>query len=227
MVRRMVAAGLLGTSLAVAATGCASGTEKKASPAPPSVTAAPSSAASQAAGQLPPGLHAINDLNHYISVGVPDSWTVINLSPSEIEQSLQKAGITDPQVKAQVKQLQTAGALYAVDSESAAHSSNRFSTNLNGFCQATGLGSLNVLKAAGPDQFAKIGGRNVQVTDVTVDGNPALRWSYELKLATGTIEGRQVQALAKGKLCTITFSTDQIDRYETVFNAMIPTIRLT
>jgi hypothetical protein len=225
----MVAAALLGTSLAVAATGCASGTEKKASPAPPTL-AAPTSApasAGQAAGQLPPGLHAINDLNHYISIGVPDSWTVINLSPSEIEQSLQKAGITDPQVKAQVKQLQTAGALYAVDSESAAHSSNRFSTNLNGFCQTTGLGSLDVLKAAGPDQFAKIGGRNVQVTDVTVDGNPALRWSYELKLATGTIEGRQVQALAKGKLCTITFSTDQIDRYETVFNAMIPTIKLT
>lgn len=233
MVRRMVAAGLLGTSLVVAATGCASSTDKKTSPGPASVTAAaPTSASASAgqagqAGQLPPGLHAINDLNHYISVGVPDSWTVINLSPSEIEQSLQKAGITDPQVKAQVKQLQTAGALYAVDSESAAHSSNNFSTNLNGFCQTTSLSSLELLKSAGPDQFAKIGGRNVQVTDVTVDGNPALRWAYELSLRTGTVQGRQVQALAKGKLCTITFSTDQIGRYETVFNAMIPTIKLT
>jgi hypothetical protein len=228
MVRRRVAAGVLGTSLALAVTGCTSSTDKQPLPAPPAtVSAAAPPSAQASAGQLPPGLHAINDLNHYISVGVPDSWTVINLSPSEIEQSLVKAGITDPQVKANVKQLQTAGALYAVDSESAAHSTDHFSTNLNGFCQTTALSSLDLLKSAGPDQFAKIGGRNVQVTDVTVDGSPALRWAYELKLATGTVQGRQVQSLAKGRLCTITFSTDQIDRYETVFNAMIPTIKLT
>jgi hypothetical protein len=224
MVRRTVVAGLLGMSLVVTATGCTFGTGGKPAPAPATATAA---APASAPAPLPPGLHAINDLNHYISIGVPDSWTVINLSPSQIDQNLEKAGITDPQIKAQVQQLQSAGALYAMDSESAAHSANHFSTNLNGFCQATSLSSLALLKSAGPAQFAKIGGQNVQVADVTVDGAPALRWSYELRLQTGTVEGRQIQALAKGRLCTISFSTDQIDRYETVFDAMISTIRLT
>jgi hypothetical protein len=223
---------VLASSLVLAVTGCDPGTSgtsgTQSAPAPaPTLAAAPTSAQAAPAAALPPGLHAINDLNHYIRVGVPDSWTVINLSETEVEQSLQKAGITDPQIKASVKQLQTAGALYAVDIESQAHSADHFSTNLNGFCQATSLGSLAVLKSLGPDQFAKVGGQHVQVTDVSVDGSPALRWAYQLKLQTGTVQGRQIQALAHGRLCTITFSTDQIDRYEPVFNAMIPTIDLT
>lgn len=53
----------------------------------------------------------------------------------------------------------------------------------------------------------------------------AVRWTYEVKLPTATVQGTQVLALSKGRLCTISFSTDHLDRYE--IDTVIPTIRLT
>jgi hypothetical protein len=205
MSRRVVAAGLVGMSLTLATTGCGAGKKSD---------------------QLPKDMQRITDVHKYISIGVPKSWTPLDLSTEQLDPALQRVGITDPGVKGAVQGLQHYGALYALDPR-ATTSPSHVGTFVNAFCIASTMTSTAPLKEGAAGQLQNIGAQNVQVTDTTVDGHPAIRSSYGLKPPNGSADGRQVQALAKGRLCTITFSTDQIGRYETVFNAMIPTIKLT
>ncbi|MCW2943229.1 MAG: hypothetical protein JWN00_6214 [Actinomycetia bacterium] len=198
-------------SLGLALAGCSSGTAVKVK-------------ATRASVQVPTGMHRVTGLDGALSVGVPDTWTNVDLAPAKITASLKHAGLKDPAAKAQLEQLQALRALYALDIGSRARSSARFGTNLNAFCTDSPGTDVKALKQAAPGQMQRAGGQQIQVTDVTVDGLAAIRVAYGL--TGGSLSGLQVQVPVKGKVCSITFTTDQPARYQPVFDAMIPTIRL-
>jgi hypothetical protein len=229
MRRRTVIAGLLSTSalLATAACNSDSGSEGKSqAPAPPASPAAPASSAAPAAQlqPLPPGYHRVSDTQKGVSLGVPNAWTVIDVSANDLDASLKRAGLDDPNTRNQVQQLKSLGAVFVADPKSRAQSRIHFLTNVNAFCSPAPTASTEAFKVAARQQLQRVGATNVQIGDTTLDGRPAIRTNYVLKTAVGTVRGTQNAVLIDGKTCTITLSTDQPDRYRDVFDQVTATI---
>ena len=236
MRRTTVIAGLLGASALLTTTGCSLdlGSDGLTTSTPSAPTASPSSSAAQPASstapaqqQLPPGFHRVTDGRQNLSLGVPTEWKVVDFSASDLEAALKQSGLDSPQLRGQMGQLKTLGAVFVADPSSRLRSKSQFLTNVNAFCAPAPATSIDILKLSARQEFQKIGATDIEVTDTTIDGQPAIRTTYVLKVSGTEVRGSQNAAVVGGKACTITLSTDQPDRYRELFDDITANIDLT
>lgn len=140
------------------------------------------------------------------SVGIPPGWVDIDLTAADLKEALDKAGIEGPSqatLESSLNQLKRLNALYAIDSESV---SSGFATNFNGFCQNVAR-PVDQMKEDARAQLTQVGATDLEITDSTVAGQPAVRIDYHLKAARGLLKGLQVQIpTTGGKTCVLTIT---------------------
>lgn len=209
----LLAAGLLLAAACAGASGSvAAGSGNRTSPPSPSASASPGQ------HRLPAGFHRISNVTKTISLGVPTKWAVIDLAGNP-DADLEKAGLNDPAIRAQViEQLKAADAIFVIDTASRSVSSTAFLTNLIAFCSPAPGASIEALKSDTKMQLMQAGATNIQMSDTTLDGRSAIRTTF-----SGALNGIETATLVDGQKCAVTLSTDQLARYQRMFDQITAT----
>jgi hypothetical protein len=214
--RRLFVADLLSAGVLLAATGCASASGSVAA-----IPASPTASGSPVQHTLPAGFHRISNAAKTISLGVPSQWAVIDLAGNP-DADLQKAGVTDPAIRSQViEQLKAAGAVFVIDATSRRSSPAGFLTNLIAFCSPVPATSVEALKAETRQELQQAGATNIQTSDTTLDGRPAIRTTFG-----GALNGAETATLINGQKCAVTLSTDRLNNYQRTFDQITATTDL-
>ena len=207
MTSRKVLLGVLSATAVLTATGCQSDDPSSSSTVGPPVgkgaknsvsqssapAASPSESSSAYSGAaVPDGWKKIGSSVNGFSVAIPKGWVDIDLTASDLKEGLDKAGIEGPSqatLESSLNQLKGLNSLYAVDSST---TSSGFATNFNGFCQSLSK-PIYQMKNDAKVSLTGVGATNLEVTETTVAGSPAVKATYNLKAAIGLLEGMQVQ----------------------------------
>jgi hypothetical protein len=203
MTSRKVLLGVLSATALLTATGyqgAASASSTVGSPVGQGENHAP------APSPVPEGWKKIGTPVNGFSVAIPPGWVDIDLTAADLKEALEKAGIegaSQANLQASLNQLKGLNALYAIDAKSV---SSGFATNLNGFCQNVAR-PVDQMKEDARTQLTQVGATDLEITDSTVAGQPAVRIDYHLKAARGLLKGLQVQIpTTGGKTCVLTIT---------------------
>jgi len=161
---------------------------------------------SPAPSPVPEGWKKIGAPVNGFSVAIPPGWVDIDLTAADLKEALAKAGIQGPsqaELESSLNQLKNFNALYAIDSAAV---SSGFATNLNGFCQNV-TRPVDQMKEDAKNQLTQVGATDLEITDSTVAGLPAVRIDYHLRAAPGLLKGLQVQIpVTGGQTCVLTIT---------------------
>lgn len=198
---------------AVSATQSASAT---ASPSSPAASASASPAETGSAAAVPKGYTRIGGAAQGISIAVPAAWVVVNPAKQSIASAAKNAGLKaiSPAALAQdMTSLQKLHGIIVFDVKSAVDSPDRFTRNLNTYCDDSGVteagaAAVPFIKAAASAEFGKLGATHITERDLEVGGVPGADTSYQLQSSTeGTLYGSQLEVAPKpDQLCFVTLS---------------------
>ncbi|MEZ0072420.1 hypothetical protein [Planotetraspora sp. GP83] len=165
-----------------------------------------------APGNVPSGFKQIGGALNGVLISVPTSWTAVDLAKDDIEKGLENSGLTGSaleQAKGSLRALAANKAVYAMDPESAKESSNQFSTNLNGFCQASVGASAQALIDVAKSQLESVHAKVSEAAEVPLNGAKGVRIKYSLPMKQAKVQGTQFYVPSgNGKTCIVTLSTD-------------------
>lgn len=220
MTSRKVLLGVLSATVVLTAAGCQSDTPSASSTVGPLVgkgaknnvsqssapTPSESASSPYSGASVPDGWKKIGSSVNGFSVAIPKGWVDIDLTAADLKEGLDRAGIEGPSqetLESSLKQLKGLNSLYAVDSST---TTSGFATNFNGFCQSLSK-PIYQMKNDAKVSLTEVGATNLEVTETTVAGSPAVKATYNLKAAIGLLEGLQVQIpVAGSKTCVLTIT---------------------
>ncbi|WP_406314450.1 DUF1795 domain-containing protein [Streptosporangium sp. NBC_01639] len=212
--------GVLALALATACAG--GGADLAAAPA-----ASPATATGQG-GAAPEGFDRIGGPANGLTVAFPASWVALDLTKDDLEQGLKRSGLSGQaleQAEQGLRPLVTNKAVWAFDPGSRRSSPNKFTTNLNGYCQPSATTSAEELISAARKELEQLKAKVIQTSTPQIGGVKAARLVYTFPAGGVQIRGTQFYLPASGKTCTLTLSTDQ-DGKQRLFDQIGETIRL-
>jgi hypothetical protein len=170
-------------------------------------------------GPVPAGYTRVGGAAQGISVAVPASWVAVDLAKEAIDSAASKLGLSGLSAAAimqDMQSLQKLHAIFVVDVKSGIDSPQKFASNLNAYCVASGVtdvgtASIPLLKAEAAGEFEKIGATHVTQQDLEIGGVPGVETSYQLSSSSeGTLYGSQLEVLPKpDKACFVTLTVSQ------------------
>ncbi|GAA2420183.1 hypothetical protein [Nonomuraea africana] len=160
-----------------------------------------------------------------VTVAVPHEWVAHDLTKGDIEEFLERSGLSGKQKESLKKDMQAMAdvkAILAIDPKSSKASPNRFATNLNAFCQP-GRSSAEELMDANTKGLEEFGAKVSEATKVRIAGGEAARILYTLPAGNVKVKGTQFHVPTSDTVCTVTLSTDQ-DNKQKLFDQIGATI---
>lgn len=206
------------------ATACAGGGSINLAKAP---TASPGTTTGGAVA-VPKGFEQVGSPANGLSVAVPGPWVALDLTKNDLEQGLKRSGLSGKaleRAKEDLQPLVTNKAVWAFDPKSRQSSPNKFTTNLNGYCQSSGNISADQLIGAATKDLEQVKAKVTEATKVTVGGVEAAKLVYTFPAGGMEIKGTQFYLPGSGRTCTVTLSTDQNGK-QRLFDRIGQTIRL-
>jgi hypothetical protein len=167
---------------------------------------------------VPAGYTRVGGAAQGISVAAPASWVAIDLAKEAIASAAKKLslkGVDASTLTQDMQSLQKLHAVFVYDVKSAVDSRQHFASNLNAYCDTSGVTDVGaagvpLIKAAAAAEFEKAGATHVTQKDLTIGGVPGVETSYQLSSATGTIDGSQLEVLPKpDKGCFVTVTVGE------------------
>lgn len=204
--------------LAVAVSSCTSSGPKP--QARSGSEALPRASSTRAAGQadspLKGGYQRIGGAAQGVSVEVPASWVVVDLSRQTVQQAIGIVGVRGAVQTALTQQLDPLAKLraaYAADTGSGNGSPGHSMTSLNAYCSSSGVsltGSVGaaVIGRSWASQLQQDGARNLSQTAAPLGPVAGVRSSYTLSTASaGAVHAVQLEVLPKpGRACFVTLT---------------------
>lgn len=204
MTTRKLLLGVLSATVVLTAVAYQSDTSAAGQSSAPAPSPSGSSSSPYSTAAVPDGWKKIGSSVNGLSVAIPKGWVGIDPTAADLKKGLERAGIKGPSLttlESNLEQLKGLNALFAVDSATA---SSGYATNLNGFCENISA-PIAKMKDDARNDLTQVGATNVEITETTVAGQPAVRLHYHVKVGYGALEGLQVQIpVAGGKTCVLT-----------------------
>jgi hypothetical protein len=197
------------------ATSASSAGSASSASAPASATATPASTT----GAIPAGDHRIGGPVQGISVEIPASFKVIDLtSLGSAQASISRLGLSGANantIAKSIPEMEKLHGVVAVDAGSAA-ANGGFASNVNDYCvdsgtSLTGSDVVPAIKQGATALQTQLNAQNVTSTDKQIGGVAGVETTYQLQSSTfGTIYGSQLEVAAKpNKLCFVTLTQKQ------------------
>jgi hypothetical protein len=197
-------------------------------------TPSPSTQTTTAA--LPAGYQSVTSAAQHLTLAVPASWVVLDLSKLSITAALRRfslGSVPSKTMTADIETLAKKKALFVADLGSASKSPHQFTTNANAFCESTpllpGTGAASELDSGFRSEWESIGVTLLSLKNTTVNSNEVVV-TMELRAPTSAgyaLTEVQVDTLtAQGKLCYLTMTTDQPSAFLSTFRTIASTLRV-
>lgn len=165
------------------------------------------------------GNQRIGGVTQGISIEVPGSFSVLDLSSeTSAVSSIAKLGLAGAAVDTlvpQVKQFQQFHAALAVDAGGAAGSSGQFPDNIAAYCldsgtDLTGNSAVPTIKKQLTSTFGGLEVADVSMAGTSVGRVPGLETTYLLNSSAGTLAAGQLEVAPKPQeFCFVTLTTSQ------------------
>jgi hypothetical protein len=181
------------------------------------VLAVTATAAACGSGHAAPTEQRIGGTTQGISIEVPGSYGVVDLtSETTAVSSIAKLGLTSAVATPLVEQLAKYSQVHpaaAVDAAGTAARSGQFADNIIAYCGGSGTnlsGSAAVpkIKQTMTTQLDGLEVENISMATVPVGGVPGLETQYEVLSSTGLLAAGQLEVAPKaGEFCFVTLTT--------------------
>lgn len=206
------------------------------SPASPAATPKQTGTpASTALGPAPAGYRWVGSTAQGVRFAIPRDWAAVNLAKVSLGNAIRQfapRGLSVAYLKTVLTKLSQSRGVFVMDLASVAHSAHNFGSNVNAFCQRTGLvpskAEVPSLESAIRAQYARLHAHILGIGSTTIGGDLAIKAGFTLTAAGGTsVSEIQYSVFSPGgRGCFVTMTTDNMPSLQHVFGTIAGTIHV-